>query len=226
LRDSFQDEDDEREDIEEDELEKNEDVEEIEERFKEDFKIQREGNGAEVLYSSDKEDGFFDADDMDGIDEKNGNVEDEEGEEMSVLEAMVSGHRSRKSRGSRHTNEEFPQEVEDVKEEVEVMEYNNRKTRRRGKKMRGWNNGGEGVTSDIDESKSANEETNGCDDEQNKEPASNSFVEDENDGKIDDHLGKTGKSSNQSTKKKGAAKKEANVKSKNLSKGKKGKVGS
>jgi DnaJ family protein A protein 5 len=51
-------------------------------------------------------------------------------------------------------------------------------------------------------------------------------VEDENDGKIDDHLGKTGKSSNQSTKKKGAAKKEANVKSKNLSKGKKGKVGS
>lgn len=224
LRDSFQDEDDEREDIEEDELEKNEDVEEIEERFKEDFKIQREGNGAEVLYSSDKEDGFFDADDMDGIDEKNGNVEDEEGEEMSVLEAMVSGHRSRKSRGSGHTNEEFPQEVEDVKEEVEVMEYNNRKTRRRGKKMRGWNNGGEGVTSDIDESKSANEETNGCDDEQNKEPASNSFVEDENDGKIDDHLGKTGKSSNQSTKKKGAAKKEANVKSKNLSKGKKGKA--
>lgn len=222
LRDSFQ--DDEREDIEEDELEKNEDVEEIEERFKEDFKIQREVNGAEVLYSSDKEDGFFDADDMDGIDEKNGNIEDDEGEEMSVLEAMVSGHRSRKSRGSRHTNEEFPQEVEDAKEEVEVMEYNNRKTRRRGKKTRGWNNGGEGVTNNIDESKSANEETNGCDDEQNKEPAPNSFVEDENDGKIDDHLVKTGKSSNQSTKKKGAAKKEANVKSKSLSKGKKGKA--
>ncbi|KAJ6384876.1 hypothetical protein OIU77_028143 [Salix suchowensis] len=42
LRESFQDEDDEREDIEEDDLEKNEDVEEIEERFKEDFNIQRE----------------------------------------------------------------------------------------------------------------------------------------------------------------------------------------
>ncbi|KAJ6384877.1 hypothetical protein OIU77_028144 [Salix suchowensis] len=199
---------------------------------------------------------------------------------MSVLEAMVSGHKSRKSRGSRHMNEEFPQEVEDAKEEVEVMKYNNRKTRRRGKKVRGWNNGGEGVTSDIDESMSANEETNGCDDEQNEdakeevgvmkynnqktrrrgkkvrgwnnggegvtseidesmnaneetngcddeqneEPASNSFVEDKNDSKIDDHLGKTGKKSNQSTKKKGAATKETNVKSKNSSKGKKGKA--
>ncbi|KAJ6715799.1 DNAJ PROTEIN JJJ1-like protein [Salix koriyanagi] len=269
LRESFQDEDDEREDIEEDDLEKNEDVEEIEERFKEDFNIQREGNGAEVL------DAY-----VNGIDKNNGNVEDEEGEEMSVLEAMVSGHKSRKSRGSRHMNEEFPQEVEDAKEEVEVMKYNNRKTRRRGKKVRGWNNGGEGVTSDIDESMSANEETNGCDDEQNEdakeevevmkynnqktrrrgkkvrgwnnggegvtseidesmnaneetngcddeqneEPASNSFVEDKNDSKIDDHLGKTGKKSNQSTKKKGAATKETNVKSKNSSKGKKGKA--
>ncbi|KAJ6670475.1 DNAJ PROTEIN JJJ1-like protein [Salix viminalis] len=269
LRESFQDEDDEREDIEEDDLEKNEDVEEIEERFKEDFNIQREGNGAEVL------DAY-----VNGIDKNNGNVEDEEGEEMSVLEAMVSGHKSRKSRGSRHMNEEFPQEVEDAKEEVEVMKYNNRKTRRRGKKVRGWNNGGEGVTSDIDESMSANEETNGCDDEQNndakeevevmkynnqktrrrgkkvrgwnnggegvtsdidesmsaneetnglddeqnEEPASNSFMEDENDSKIDNHLRKTGKKSNQSTKKKGAAPKETNVKSKNSSKGKKGKA--
>ncbi|KAJ6691613.1 DNAJ PROTEIN JJJ1-like protein [Salix purpurea] len=269
LRESFQDEDDEREDIEEDDLEKNEDVEEIEERFKEDFIIQWEGNGAEVL------DAY-----VNGIDKNNGNVEDEEGEEMSVLEAMVSGHKSRKSRGSRHMNEEFPQEVEDAKEEVEFMKYNNRKTRRRGKKVRGWNNGGEGVTSDIDESMSANEETNGCDDEQNEdakeevefmkynnqktrrrgkkvrgwnnggegvtseidesmnaneetngcddeqneEPASNSFVEDKNDSKIDDHLGKTGKKSNQSTKKKGAATKETNVKSKNSSKGKKGKA--
>uniref|UniRef100_A0A6N2L8H5 J domain-containing protein n=1 Tax=Salix viminalis TaxID=40686 RepID=A0A6N2L8H5_SALVM len=269
LRESFQDEDDEREDIEEDDLEKNEDVEEIEERFKEDFNIQREGNGAEVL------DAY-----VNGIDKNNGNVEDEEGEEMSVLEAMVSGHKSRKSRGSRHMNEEFPQEVEDAKEEVEVMKYNNRKTRRRGKKVRDWNNGGEGVTSDIDESMSANEETNGCDDEQNndakeevevmkynnqktrrrgkkvrgwnnggegvtsdidesmsaneetnglddeqnEEPASNSFMEDENDSKIDNHLRKTGKKSNQSTKKKGAAPKETNVKSKNSSKGKKGKA--
>uniref|UniRef100_A0A6N2KSS3 J domain-containing protein n=1 Tax=Salix viminalis TaxID=40686 RepID=A0A6N2KSS3_SALVM len=262
LRESFQDEDDEREDIEEDDLEKNEDVEEIEERFKEDFNIQREGNGAEVL------DAY-----VNGIDKNNGNVEDEEGEEMSVLEAMVSGHKSRKSRGSRHMNEEFPQEVEvmkynnrktrrrgkkvrdwnnggegvtsdidesmsaneetngcddeqnnDAKEEVEVMKYNNQKTRRRGKKVRGWNNGGEGVTSDIDESMSANEETNGLDDEQNEEPASNSFMEDENDSKIDNHLRKTGKKSNQSTKKKGAAPKETNVKSKNSSKGKKGKA--
>ncbi|KAB5540704.1 hypothetical protein DKX38_013678 [Salix brachista] len=274
LRESFQDEDDEREDIEEDDLEKNEDVEEIEERFKEDFNIQREGNGAEVN-GAEVNDAY-----VNGIDKNNGNVEDEEGEEMSVLEAMVSGHKSRKSRGSRHMNEEFPQEVEDAKEEVEVMKYNNRKTRRRGKKvrgwnnngegvtsdidesmsaneetngcddvqnedakeevevmkynnqktrrrgkkLRGWNNGGEGVTSDIDESMSANEETNGCDDEQNEEPASNSFVEDENDSKIDDHLGKTVKKSNQSTKKKGAATKETNVKSKNSSKGKKGKL--
>ncbi|KAF9675243.1 hypothetical protein SADUNF_Sadunf09G0011800 [Salix dunnii] len=265
LRESFQDEDDEREDIEEDELEKNEDVEEIEERFKEDFNIQREGNGTEVL------------DVVNGIDKNIGNVEDEE---MSVLEAMVSGHKSRKTKGSRHMNEEFSQEVEDAKEEVEIMKYNNRKTRRRGKKVRGWNNGGEGVTSDndecmsaneetngcddeqnkdakvevevmkynnrktrrrgmkvrgwnnggegvtsdIDEGMSANEETNGCDDEQNEEPASNSFVEDENDCKIDGYLGKTGKKSNQSTKKKGAATKEANVKSKNSSKGKKGKA--
>ncbi|CAK7331929.1 unnamed protein product [Dovyalis caffra] len=236
FRESFQDEDDEREDIEVDELGQNEDVgydvEEIEESLKEDLKIlqERNGDGAEVLDSSDKEDGFFGADDMNGIDEKNGDVEDEEEEEeMSVLEAMMSGRRSRKSRGARHMNEDFPQEVpiEDAKEEVEVMEYDNRKTRRRrGKKARDWKNGGEGVKSDIDESNITGEETNGHDDKQNEESASNSFVENEDDCRNVDHLVNNGKSLNQSTNKKGAAKKEENVKSKNSSKakGKKGKV--
>ncbi|KDP31343.1 hypothetical protein JCGZ_11719 [Jatropha curcas] len=244
LRESFRHEDKEeeekeeemKEDFEGDEEENNKEVvsnlEEVEKRLEEDFRIREEGNGVEIPELSDAEDGFFDVEDGDeaetlGVGDANVHGDDnEDGDgEMSVLEAMLSGHKSRKNRASRYVSEDVTVEVnvKDMNEEMEAMEYNNRKSRRRrGKKERGKNDGGVPEKGDFDET-NLDDEINGHGDMHIQESSSTSFVENEKDGNNDDHLRKT-KSSHQFVDNKGVAKKEPNTKLKIPSKGKKGKA--
>ncbi|OAY47508.1 DNAJ protein JJJ1 homolog [Manihot esculenta] len=237
FRESFGDEEEETvEDFEEDEQENNgeilNNVDAVDERFREGFKIREEENGVENPELSDEEDGFFDVEDGDeveGFDVADGNLDDDEADdgdgEMSVLEAMVTGHKSRKSRGSRHVNENSPVEVrvEDVNEELEVMEYNNRKSRRRrGKKETGKNYEGLSEKGDFVE-RSPDGENNGDDARPTEESPSHSFGEDDA-GNDNNNVRKNHKNSYHPVNNKGPAKKESNNKTKSLSKGKKGKA--
>ncbi|EEF47765.1 conserved hypothetical protein [Ricinus communis] len=232
LRESFESEDENDgyfDGVEEDNHEHN--VDEVEERFKDGVRITDEENGVENPELINKEDGFFDAEDFDemegsNVEDGNGDEDDvEDGDaEMSILEAMVTGHKSRKSRKARHLGEHFPTEVhvDDVNEEPNVTEYNNRKTRRRkGKKDRGKSDGRVPARGDFDE-KSPDDKIEGLDDKRTEEFSSHSFVENENDGNINDHLRKNHRS-DQPVDNQRAKKKESNTKSNNSSKGKKGK---
>ncbi|XP_065878826.1 DNAJ protein JJJ1 homolog [Euphorbia lathyris] len=200
-------------------------VNEMEGRFREGCTMTEEENDVDNPLDN-EENGFFDAEESDevkefGVGDQNGD-EDEDGE-TSVLEAMLSGHKGRKSQGPRDSSDDISMEapIENVENEVEVMEYNNRKSRRRkGKKDRGKNDGVP-TKSDFDE-RSPDDETNGHDEQQRDESPSHPVL----DGNDNDHLRKNQKNSYQQVDNKGAKKKELNVKSKNLSKGKKGKAAS
>ncbi|XP_050223798.1 DNAJ protein JJJ1 homolog [Mercurialis annua] len=229
------------------------DTDELEERFKEGVRISGDENGVDNHELSDEEDGFFDVEDVDEVEGSNvGNENDDEHEgedvdeveesivgnenggehegegddwEMSVLKAMLSGHKSRKSRRSRQVDEDIPMEVpvEDVNEEPVVMEYNNRKTRRRKSKKDGnKSNGGFPAKGDCDE-KSPDDEINRLDvDKQMEESPPDSLAENKSDDQSNHQLRKN-HNSDQPVGSKGDTKKESKSKSKN-SKGKKGKA--
>uniref|UniRef100_A0A2N9HE95 J domain-containing protein n=1 Tax=Fagus sylvatica TaxID=28930 RepID=A0A2N9HE95_FAGSY len=206
-------------------------VDEVEERIRDGLEI-----GVEEEEEKENGDEFYDVEDEDevgGNEERDGDGnDDDDDDEMGVLKAMVAG---RKSRNNVVSRPDVKVQIEDETDEVEFMEYDNRKSTRRNrggsKKERSKKNGGEAMRDATNEINRLSEESesNGHDNSKlEEESSSHSFAENESNGngnvEEDDQLAKNKKTSNQHVDKKGAGKKDTNVKSKNSSKGKKAKA--
>ncbi|XWS47931.1 hypothetical protein CRYUN_Cryun13aG0028500 [Craigia yunnanensis] len=218
LRESFIDEEEEEEDLEVEE--------DVEERLREGLRIEEEEEDKgenRVDELSEDDDGFFDVEERseEAVEVDSDNNDDEEN---SALEAMVSGQKDKKNASfkSEDVVSQTGFHVKDENDEGEFMEYDNRKNRRRnrrGKKERGKKNGSEAVKSDVNETKSENEEASVSDALHAEEKQ---LVENEgSNGEKDDKLGNNEKISKQSVDRKGNMKNETNTKSNNSSKGKK-----
>ncbi|PPR88346.1 hypothetical protein GOBAR_AA32344 [Gossypium barbadense] len=224
LRESF---------IEEEEEEGDLEVEaDLEDKFREGLRIKEEGedegeNGVGEL--SEGDDGFFDADagdeDEEEVEVDSANDHDEEN---SILEAMVSGQKDKKSVYFKSEDMVSPTgfHVKDESDEGEFTNYGNRKNRRRnrtGKKEKGKKNSDDAMKIDVNETKSKNEEVSVSDTTLHGEEKQ--LVEDEgSSGEKDDKLGNGDKVSKQPVDRKGNTKKETNTKSNKSSKGKKAKA--
>lgn len=223
LRESFVDEEEEIDAFEE--LEENKDVEEVGERFREELEIgEDERENGSVIGGLSEEDGFSDVEkrDQENVQVDGDDADEEEEEDMSVLKAMVSGRENRKSAAS-WGDEAVHAEVH-VKDDIngeEFMQYNNRKSSRKnrgGKKERTKKNDAESV----DETNSRNDEAKANLNESHhmEEASLNLSGETESCNGRNVELEKSTKKSKEPNKT-GPVKKEANLKSKNSSKGKK-----
>ncbi|KAL4382903.1 hypothetical protein GQ457_15G006230 [Hibiscus cannabinus] len=221
LRESFIDEEEEEGDLE---------VEpDVEEKFREGLRIEEEGeNDREdrVGELSEEDDRFFDVDQggEEGVEVDSDNNHDEE---ISILEAMVSGRKDKKNVSIRSEDLVSPTElhVKDESDEEEYMEYGKRKNRRRnrtGKKEKGKKNSSDAMKSDINETESKNEEASLSDSlhVEEKQPVDDVGCN----GEKDDKLGNDDKVSKQPLDRKGNSKKETNTKLNKSSKGKKAKA--
>uniref|UniRef100_A0A5B7BKA6 DNAJ protein JJJ1 n=1 Tax=Davidia involucrata TaxID=16924 RepID=A0A5B7BKA6_DAVIN len=237
-------------------------VAELKEAFgdeeREEEEEEEEGKGEEVL-GGDGDEGGVDGSGLvsvdDGIDEQRSEAQssEEEGfvdidnggavkgvgesfgsdDEASILEAMVSGRKSRKNAASggqpKAKASMAKAHVEDDSDEMESMAYNNRKSNRRNKgarRERGKRSEEEATRPDAAEFNSQADENkiqnNGL--HVDDQSSSHSFVENETNGKGDEVLEKTHKVPKQPVDKKAAAKRDTNTKSKNSSKGRKQKA--
>ncbi|XP_021285495.1 DNAJ protein JJJ1 homolog [Herrania umbratica] len=220
LRESFVDEEEEEEEL---ELKEN-----VDERFREGLRLDEEekDEGENRVGELSEDDGFFDVEEA-GEEEVEIDSNNDEEEEISVLEAIVSGHKNKKdaSLKSEAVVSQTGFHVKDESDEEEFIEYDNRKNRRRnrrGKKERSKKNGSEGMKSDGNRTESKNEEASVSDTlhAEEKQPAE----DEDSDGEKDDKLGKNHKISKQPVERKWNMKKETNTKSNNSSKGKKAKA--
>ncbi|XP_007037564.2 PREDICTED: DNAJ protein JJJ1 homolog [Theobroma cacao] len=220
LRESFVDEEEEEEEL---ELE-----EDVDERFREGLRIDEEvkDEGENRVGELSEDDGFFDVEEG-GEEEVEIDSNNDDGEEISVLEAMVSGHKHKKDAPlkSEDVVSQTGFHVKDESDEEEFMEYDNRKNRRRnrrGKKERSKKNGSEGMKSDGNRTESKNEEASLSDTlhAEEKQPAE----DEDSDGEKDDKLGNNDKISKRPVDRKWNMKKETNTKSNNSSEGKKAKA--
>ncbi|KAK8657732.1 hypothetical protein V6N13_035956 [Hibiscus sabdariffa] len=221
LRESFIDEEEEEGDLE---------VEpDVEEKFREGLRIEEEGeNDREdrVGELSEEDDRFFDVDQggEEGVEVDSDNNHDEE---ISILEAMVSGRKDKKNVSIRSEDLVSPTElhVKDESDEEEYMEYGKRKNRRRnrtGKKEKGKKTSSDAMKSDINETESKNEEASLSDSlhVEEKQPVDDVG----SNGEKDDKLGNDDEVPKQPLDRKGNSKKETNTKSNKSSKGKKAKA--
>lgn len=269
LREAFEDEETENEDGneegEENEVEGNgfvsaeEGMDELMEKFENGVEIQEQENGSdddedddeEAQGESSEEEVFADIDDggeLKGVAEKLGLDDDD----ASMLEAMLSGHKSRKNKKgkTKASSMEVPVEVDG--DEMEFMEYNDRKGTRRNRgsrRQKGRRADDEAVRGDATEIisqaeenradegaikgdavkvSSLSEEKNGHVDSSLAEEttSSHSFVENEAKGKDEDLSVKSHKVSKPAVDKKGATKKDIDTKSMTTSKGRKQKASS
>ncbi|XP_020227831.1 DNAJ protein JJJ1 homolog [Cajanus cajan] len=157
--------------------------------------------------------------------------DDEEEDENGVLEAMVAGIKNRKphaSTGKPKASVVPSPQIENEDDEVGSMEYNNRKSarkRRGAKKEKGRKNWEEsqGAAASGD---GENINTNGNENSYEEEPCSQHFVENEDNGKENEQVGRDKKITNQPAYKRGAAGKDTKTKAKVSSKGRKAKVSS
>ncbi|XVF49968.1 hypothetical protein PTKIN_Ptkin04bG0058700 [Pterospermum kingtungense] len=226
LRESFIDEDEEEEEV---DLEMEEDVEE---RFREGLRIEEEEEEEEednvenkVDELSEEDEGFFDV--KEGGEEADEVDSDNDDEENSVLEGMVSGRNGNKKNASLKSEDVVSEtgfHVKDESDDEDFMQYNNRKNRRRGrraKKEGGNKNGAEAMkTDDGKETQSKEEETCVSDmHEQEKQPVENEGSNGVKDGKLGNH-----EKMSKPVDRKGNKKKETNTKSNASSKGKKAKA--
>lgn len=137
-------------------------------------------------------------------------------DEASILEAMVSGHRSRKNAGSnRHS------QIENDDNEMDFMEYNNLKSsgRKRGSRKQRDRRAEEEMKLNKDEPSGQAEKNNGYDENLDVQRSPKAKT----DGKEDDSSEIIDKIPRQ-VNKRGNTKKDNNTKSKNASKGRKEKV--
>ncbi|KAM1679277.1 hypothetical protein TB2_039153 [Malus domestica] len=207
------------------------DVDELGQEIREGLKIGEEEDG---VGGSDQEDElrkFGGENGSEKVDEAVGLDGEEDEDEMDVLEAMVTGRKSKKKVSFRVEPEDIlvnDIRVENDDDDAEFMEYNNRKSARRkggARKERSKKNGGEANNVDKSENNGGqNEESNEQDNSTMKESTSHSVVENESIDKGDELSARKKKSSSKAVDKKEKVKKEANDKSKNSSKGKKAKV--
>ncbi|KAJ1421822.1 DnaJ domain containing protein [Sesbania bispinosa] len=186
-------------------------------------------NGDEV---NDDGDDFFCAPHADG-EEVDVSVDfddvDEDDDENGFLEAMVAGHKNRKPSASTHKPKASvtPTQIEHENDEVNPMEYNNRKSSRkkRGAKKekgrRNWEESNEAAVNGNCENMNSNRNDNSF----GEESTSQHFVENEGNGKENEQVDRDNKSSNQPADKKGNSK-DTKTKAKISSKGRKGKVAS
>ncbi|KAK8537624.1 hypothetical protein V6N13_096565 [Hibiscus sabdariffa] len=197
----------------------------VEEKFRDGLRIEEEGeNDREnrVGEPSEEDDRFFDVD-QEGDEVDSDNNHDEE---ISILEAMVSGRKDKKnvSFKSEDLVSQTELHVKDESDEEDYMEYGKRKNRRRnrtGKKEKGKKNSSDAMKSDINETESKNEEASLSDSlhVEEKQPVDDVG----SNGEKDDKLGNDDKISKQPLDRKGNSKKETNTKSNKSSKGKKAK---
>ncbi|GMJ00044.1 hypothetical protein like AT1G74250 [Hibiscus trionum] len=219
LRESFIDEEEEEGDL---ELEPD-----VEEKFREGLRMEEEGENEvenRVGELSEEDDRFFDVDQggEEGVEVDSDTNDDDD--EISVLEAMVSGQKDKKNVPFKSEDmvSQTGLHVKDESDEEEYMEYGRRKNRRRNKtakKDKGKKNSSDAMKSDINETESKNEEASLSDSlhAEEKQP-----VEDVgSNGEKDDKLGNDDKISKQPLDRKGNTKKETNTKSNKSSKGKK-----
>ncbi|GMQ10914.1 hypothetical protein CsSME_00053726 [Camellia sinensis var. sinensis] len=219
-------------------------VDEVTNQFGDSFRLQKQNRGDDEAQSIEEE-GFVDIDDggsSKGVNESFGSDDDDE--EASFLEAMVSGHKNKKNVNPAKSSTTKTHGKNDS-DEMDFMAYNNLKSTRRKRGARGERGGryDEETTTTADATETSGQfgENNGRNDGSCEgETSSHAFVENESNGKGDDQLGKSnGKGDDQLVKshkvpkqpvdkkgmpKKDAAKKEVNAKSKNSSKGKKQKA--
>ncbi|KAK7265860.1 hypothetical protein RJT34_33484 [Clitoria ternatea] len=219
-------------------------VDDLEERIRNGVNVKEESrNGVELNGDGDggdddDDDEFLDAsrvkeeeevdvlvNDDDDVDEEEG---DDDDDENGVLEAMVAGHKNRKSGAVLHKPKASvaPSYIENEDDEVEPMEYNNRKGTRRkrgAKKDKGKKNWEETHTGAASTSNHDNVDSNGNDHSFEEESVSQDLVENEDNGREDEHVGKDKNISNQPANKKGAAR-DTKSKAKLSSKGRKAKV--
>ncbi|KAF8408205.1 hypothetical protein HHK36_007348 [Tetracentron sinense] len=213
-------------------------VDELHEQFKDQFGFQEEQSEIKNPSSDEEETDVSDVNDLKGVSESFGYDE-----ETSILEAMVSGHKSRKSAASVHQPKSSSSKphVSIDSEEVDFVEYDNRKNTRRNRAAK--NKGGkksneEAVSAEISEiteevilksngSKIQTEEDNGHDDISHMQESSSLFCEETSTNGRGDHLlDKNHKILNQPVDRKGTVKRDTNAKLKNSSKGKKQKAAS
>ncbi|KAH1074619.1 hypothetical protein J1N35_026947 [Gossypium stocksii] len=204
----------------------------VEDKFREGLRIEEEGEDEgenRVGELSEGDDGFFDADagdeDEEEVEVDSANDHDEEN---SILEAMVPGQKDKKNVSFKSEDMVSPTgfHVKDESEEGEFMNYSNWKNRRKnrtGKKEKGKKNSDDAMKTDVNKTKSKNEEASLSDTTLHGEEKQ--LVEDEaRSGEKDDKLGNGDKVSKQPVDRKGNTKKETNTKSNKSSKGKKAKA--
>ncbi|XP_009788038.1 DNAJ protein JJJ1 homolog [Nicotiana sylvestris] len=256
LREAFDDEDDEYEGLVEDgaseeqkvadgditaDLSADDGVDELAEQFEGSTRIQEDECEDDEVQSSDEDETTSKGLD-DGLNYRSGNdskgVADEPGlddDEASVLEAMVSGRKSRKNAGPGGSRQASAKNVqgESSNDEMDFMEYNNRRSTRRNRGGRRQRNrrpqeeedeeggGGDvrsyatkvGIDTELD---TAYNESSAF-----EEPSSESPAETANDHKGSDVSRNSEKVPSQGMAKKTTAKKEKNTKSKDATKGRK-----
>ncbi|CAN6714152.1 unnamed protein product [Malus baccata var. baccata] len=206
------------------------DVDELGQEIREGLKIGEEEDGVGGSDQGDELHEFGGENGSKKVDEAVGLDGEEDEDVMDVLEAMVSGRKSKKKVSFRVEPEDIlvnDIRVENDDDDAEFMEYNNRKSARRkggARKERSKKNGGEANNADKSENNGGqNEESNEQDNSTMKESTSHSVVENESIDKGDELSARKKKSSSKAVDKKEKVKKEANDKSKNSSKGKKAK---
>lgn len=179
-------------------------VDELEEKFRDNCGVDEEDGGDESP-SGDQE---FDVDNTNDTKPDNGLLGSDY--ETSVLEAMVSGHKTRKNGPSEPSLPETY--VESEGEEIDLIEYSNRKGSRRNRRNR------------KEKPERSDKENKGVDvNEANTQIEENKGV-DESTGRENHHAERYQKISSQQVSSKGTKKKEANAKAKDSAKGKKQKV--
>jgi len=180
------------------------------------------------------DDEFSDASHVKEGEDANGSVnlddnsnQDDDNDENGVLEAMLASHENRKPRASTHKSKAsiVPSQIETENDEVDPMEYNNRKStrkKRRAKKEKGRKNWEEsqGTAASLNDE---NISSNGNDNFHAEESSSQHFVENEDNSTGNEQVSRGNKISNQPADKKGAGK-DTKTKAKISSKGRKGKV--
>lgn len=204
-------------------------VEDLEGRIRDGLNAAEGESGIEVELNDDSNE-FFDAPRAKEGEEADVSVDFDDDDEIGVLEAMVAGHKSRKSGASTNTKPKTsvtPSQIEDEDDGVGSMEYNNRKSARKkrgAKKEKGKKNWEESHVPAAVNGDCENINSNGNDDSHAEESNSQHFVENEDNGKENEHVGRRDKKiSNQPADKRGASK-ESKTKSKVSSKGRKAKV--
>ncbi|XP_034694009.1 DNAJ protein JJJ1 homolog [Vitis riparia] len=154
-------------------------------------------------------------------------------DEMSVLEAMVSGHKNRKNGKTAVASVLEPESsvteapVDINNDEMDFMEYDNRKSsrRRRGKKDRGKRSNGEAMKPDSStgDKGGQDEQNSGSDASHIQDSSTYSVAENETDGK-EDHHAETNKIPKQPVNRKATSKGEIDTKPKESNKVRKAKV--